>query len=637
MSESLQPLLQPTVESQYPNQQQDPAPAAPPSEASGSSTSTTTPSISELLRSKLENENSRRRPAPRGTAAYPRKRANRACQVCRARRTKCDNKKPSCSFCEKVGAKCITSPTDLSSFDPASLAILERLEHLEQLIREKSKEPQSQPQPEPVEDPGYGYGSPAPDLQFGPDLSTVTVETVLAWDVFRGRFDEQLDLKSQMQNGDIGIPESPLTSPVGETIPLINSLELESCNRLLDSFLTKVHIANPILDVDAVLGYVRHACLHGIGWDAQSCLVLLLCALGSIAEAFHDKHESTSLIARSSPSFALARAFFEAAQKRIGLLLRGGGVLEAQCFFYCGVYLMTIMRPMEAWRYFVQAAAITQGFDFPRKTMTPEMMADLNARKQWAQQESMYWTCFKSELEVRMELSLPGFGLHDLSYPSSFPSPPSDDLEQDSARAWYYYLAEIALRRLANRVLYHLFRNQDKGRFPRIMDMVESTAAFEAQAADWMASLPPILSLYTPEEEDDVLKFVLRGHLLDCYEWMYFPFMAETLNYGRRGAIIDEYTRKGLEMSVERIRKNKPGFYHRHHGAWLMLRTCTRSALILLAARLSGIVEDLIPDGWKEAVLDAIDMLGFWEDEVADARDRRRILSLLMSEVMATT
>lgn len=100
--------------------------------------------------------------------------------------------------------------------------------------------------------------------------------------------------------------------------------------------------------------------------------------------------------------------------------------------------------------------------------------------------------------EVRMELSLPGFGLHDLSYPSSFPSPPSDDLEQDSARAWYYYLAEIALRRLANRVLYHLFRNQDKGRFPRIMDMVESTAAFEAQAADWYDILFRQRHLYEP-------------------------------------------------------------------------------------------------------------------------------------------
>lgn len=77
-------------------------------------------SAAELNHSKLEAAMTRRRPAPRGTAAYPRKRANRACQVCRARRTKCDNKKPSCSFCEKVGAKCITSPTDLSSYGPFS-------------------------------------------------------------------------------------------------------------------------------------------------------------------------------------------------------------------------------------------------------------------------------------------------------------------------------------------------------------------------------------------------------------------------------------------------------------------------------------------------------------------------------------
>ena len=56
-----------------------------------------------------------KRPAPRGTAAYPRKRANKACQVCRARRTKCDNKKPSCSFCEKVGTQCVWAPDDLSS------------------------------------------------------------------------------------------------------------------------------------------------------------------------------------------------------------------------------------------------------------------------------------------------------------------------------------------------------------------------------------------------------------------------------------------------------------------------------------------------------------------------------------------
>ncbi|KAH8693734.1 hypothetical protein BGW36DRAFT_383597 [Talaromyces proteolyticus] len=590
----------------------------------------------EVTQGRLETATVRRRPAPRGTAAYPRKRANRACQVCRARRTKCDNKKPSCSFCEKVGAKCITTPTDLSSFDPASLAILDRLEQLEQLIREKSTVSNSQlppppPAPAPVEEFTLSYGSPAPDLHFGPDFSTVTIETVLAWDVFRGRFNSQLDLKSLLR--DVESPPSPNTSPVGETIPLINSLELGSCNRLLDSFLVRVHIANPILDIGLARGYMNHACIHGVGWDAQSCLVLLVCALGSIAEAFHDVHGHTSLMTRNSPSFTLARVFFEASQKRIGLLLRGSGVLEAQCFFYSGVYLMTIQQPMDAWKHFVQAAAISQGFDFPKKPFMAELLTDEDLRRERAAQESIYWTCFKSELEVRMELSLPGFGLQDLSYPSSFPSPPSDDLGQDSAHAWYYYLAEIALRRLANRILYNLFRNQDNGRFPRIIELVESTAAFEAQAADWMASLPPVFSLQTPEEEDDVLKFVLRGHLLDCYEWMYFPFMAETINFGRRGPILDEYTRKGLQMCADRIRKNEPGFQHRHHGAWLMLRTCTRSALILLAACHSQMVQDLMPEGWKEAVVSAMGMLQFWEDEVGDARDRLHILTVLMTEL----
>lgn len=142
-----------------------------------------------------------------------------------------------------------------------------------------------------------------------------------------------------------------------------------------------------------------------------------------------------------------------------------------------------------------------------------------------------------------------------------------------------------------------------------------------------------MFALASEEDDDDILKFVLRGHLLDCYEWMYFPFMAETINYGRRGTLIDEYTRKGLQMSVDRIRKNAPGFQHRHHGAWLMMRTCTRSALILLAACHSEAVQDLIPEGWKDAVLSAIDLLRFWKDEVGDARDRLAVLTELMNDL----
>lgn len=101
---------------------------------------------------------------------------------------------------------------------------------------------------------------------------------------------------------------------------------------------------------------------------------------------------------RNSPSFGLAKVFFEASQKRIGLLMRGSGVLEAQCFFYSGVYLMTIQQPMDAWRHFVQAAAISQGFDFLRRSLTADMLVGDGMQRERASQESIYWTCFKSEL-----------------------------------------------------------------------------------------------------------------------------------------------------------------------------------------------------------------------------------------------
>lgn len=37
---------------------------------------------------------------------YPRKRSVRACHLCRARKTKCDNVQPTCGFCASIGANC---------------------------------------------------------------------------------------------------------------------------------------------------------------------------------------------------------------------------------------------------------------------------------------------------------------------------------------------------------------------------------------------------------------------------------------------------------------------------------------------------------------------------------------------------
>ncbi|KAF8471227.1 hypothetical protein BDZ91DRAFT_517887 [Kalaharituber pfeilii] len=67
----------------------------------------------------------------RAAVSYPRKRAIAACQVCRGRKTKCDNERPSCGFCRQAGAICVYEGDKQATFDAASLAILDRLAKIE--------------------------------------------------------------------------------------------------------------------------------------------------------------------------------------------------------------------------------------------------------------------------------------------------------------------------------------------------------------------------------------------------------------------------------------------------------------------------------------------------------------------------
>lgn len=82
-------------------------------------------------------------------------------------------------------------------------------------------------------------------------------------------------------------------------------------------------------------------------------------------------------------------------------------------------------------------------------------------------------------------------------------------------------------------------------------------------------------------------------------------------------------------MCIQRIDKNENGFCKRHHGTWLMIRSCTRSALVLVAASRAGLTT-LLPSGWETSVSKVIDMLRYWKGEAQDVPDRLDILENLM-------
>ncbi|ERS98826.1 uncharacterized protein SPSK_04006 [Sporothrix schenckii 1099-18] len=670
-----------------------------------------------------------KRRLPRAAATYPRKRATQACLTCRFRRTKCDNARPACAACVRLGADCSYREADHSTFDPASLTILNRLDDLERLFRERSAgtapavpgPPMVQTiPPNAVNGHGHGHGhghgrsldatSPASqisqaqsDLSYAVDVWSrdkrpqVSIDAVLQWAPLK---DEGFTTRMfpSPRRDDATSPEAngALSNGNGSNWRGAIDLDLPAADAVLRSFFDNVHVFNPILEEEDVQDYVKMVRFQGIGWDAVSCLTLLIYALGTACTTFgRDYAGEVGLPSafRQSPEFHEAEAYFVAAQKRMGMLLCRSGVIDAQCFFLAGVYLMTTLRPVEAWKMFVQALACCQGFLVPDTeegpATSPATEAAAGAGAAAASvvagtedgsnpKRRIYWACYKSELELRLELNPYQKDVWDLTYPTFFPSPP-DALKARDETAWYFYLAEIALTRLKNRILSHLYQSDTHATRE---SNIEYILDFEEQIQAWLGSLPPPLELTAlygggdgdgdgdgdgggaaaaedrRRDQNEAFRYVLNGHLLDCKEIMYWPFVVDAV-HGRSTTAtaasksrsytaagrhhFASFVRKGLRVCVDRIRQSHQGFRHRHHGTWLMLRSSTRSALVLLAVArcpslasqgphgLQGLDQTLpavpslptrpiLPAGWDDRVADVADMLQLWQDESSDVR-----------------
>ncbi|KAM0258479.1 hypothetical protein ACHAQJ_003818 [Trichoderma viride] len=611
-----------------------------------------------------------KRPAARGTAFYPRKRANTACQVCRARKTKCDNKKPACSYCISVGATCIQSPVDLSSFDPASLKILDRIDELERLLRHAVPMPASGSDaaappsalapgvgaapssglsgfsghqrlpPLSLSRPGGGFDGRGHSSSVSSvsglrqtdddmDISSLLpqrVDHILQWPIFQNSGTHHHSPASHRA------PPDAIATPPSGSASLAGLIDMDSHRiyRLLDNFFLHIHCKNPILDEVLARRMVLNAFLDGIDWSPASCLALIICALGCIATPFGPSGE-TKL---GTQTYNDSQIFFQAAQKRIGILLVRSDIVGAQCLFLSGIYLMMVFQPVYAWRFFSQALAACQHFPFLARAQSLNASLDsMEMGRQDTQEQAVYWSAWKSERELRQELDLPDFDiLHSGStlYPPFFPAPPvapaespdGPDSETQRARAaWLFYLAEISLRRLTSRLSREALDLRQKYTSDSVLlDMLlDMMPEYEAQVGEWSESLPADLSIHTPVEEDGICRSVLRGRMINLFEQIYWPFvMASISAHAARRPVkpaVAEFAKRGLETHMHQVRVNKPGFHHRHHGSMFMIRACTRSALVLLAAARAGCS---MPTDWEDSVYKTVGMLAYWEDEDRD-------------------
>lgn len=659
--------------------------------------------------SKPQSSHDSSRKRQRSAGVYSRKRGLTACQLCRGRKTKCDNARPSCSFCVSVHAACVYADETQGyvNFDSASIAIIERLDRVVGLLNTEFSKLHSRADHSTSSAtvtfhnsasinnfspavPGAELGSPSPaargqhvqdlgstdQLRITPSINEVVeeskfvdiaaahivTETILQWPIFSGsrtNFEAQsLVLKHDTNYLESGQRQPPELENLGKTNDLQPRARIreEDFVHLCQNFLDNVHCKNPILDTKCFMRSAREVSENGLRWDGESCLVLLACALGAISHAFtpedFDSDEQIHLLIEKS-SKHLAEAYFDAARKRLGLLLPS--LLTIQCFFFSGVYEMYCIRPLNAWFSFHQASVQFKVYlsAIPHLDETPYMSA-LNRRLE----KRLYWSCMQSECELRVELRISASGLEQLDYPNAFPSPPagisaeirnpdyqsigfaerslSEGQERDEVRSWMYYLAETSLRRVSNRVATVLYQNGEDYWMRNIGSLVEQAQECASQLDLWISHVPPQIHLdeTVPTSTNELALHLHSRHGM-CRTWIYRPFLyfmthASVSESVQLQAQIEPLAVKCLEYCMRVIFNTT--YHHRHHGSWYTARNALSCALCILGGAKSGRVP--LPENWHVAVERVVAILKIWEAESPNLRASRQKLEILHADVL---
>ncbi|KAI1414455.1 hypothetical protein F5Y13DRAFT_178751 [Hypoxylon sp. FL1857] len=572
-----------------------------------------------------------------------------SCVLCRSRKTKCDNRRPTCGYCLLHGADC-TYPD--APIDPARLGlgiglralqtpqndvpnsvILERINHAVNLLEGFRNFTSSSgssvglaslptrpsvPEPQRHQLAGFSAESAFTDDGFGrlevPEMAarTSACESVLQWPILQG-----VNTGEQITSFPLQAASCEPTTEQRRQLPLDQDAIWPLCQR----FLVLIHVKNPVLDVSEFKRYARAAAEYGPGWDGPGCLVLLACALACLARPYDpaqarnimddrdEYHDSPSSL--DGTTEANGEAFFNAAQRRLGLL--PNTLIAIQCTYFAGLYEKFAIRPLDAWHRLQSACVRFQALLYA-KALSANTAGREEQRARHIEQR-LYWSCVKAECELRAELQLPASGLLRFKYPDLFPALPASDADNYSAleeeRSWLYYLAEISLRSIMNRVLADIYGRGETAWLTDTASLVKRHMAYSEELESWRNHLPFQLqfpssmseSLDIPELPGNELSFFLQTRYVCVIEWLHRPFLYYILHPNSSqtqawnqlpSASLAQQSIDGSCLLIQLV-----AAHHRHGGIWGLIRRSFICALLLIAvARYNlrnGDLENQIP------------------------------------------
>ncbi|KAM5343914.1 hypothetical protein ACJ41O_012451 [Fusarium nematophilum] len=411
--------------------------------------------------------------------------------------------------------------------------------------------------------------------------------------------------------------ESPSDSLVKQQPPVHISTDKSDIEQLVDQFFTRVHVKNPILDRLTVEQYCLRYYEDGALFNLETCLVLIICALGAVATEFDSRgpsHNGSPQQLARLESLRVANCYFSAAEKRLGAAATSFSTLAIQCLCLAGIYHMYTLKPMAALRMFHAAGSslqvlVSTGSD------SPEGTSQMNS--------SLFWACFKSEREILGELPITPPSLIEPCSSEGYPQPPqegvmgpgADNWTKAHQDSWYFFLSEIALRRIADKVaevvIDHIHPAQPAASQAAIEELIPVVVEFERQTQTWREHLPPNINFPdVPEPAATEWQHYSRGRYYRVLELMYRPFIFLAIHAASCSPITRELASKGLSYASKYLQHCH--LTHRHHGLWLQLRNELRETCLLLASARSNLE---MPDGWYSGVKKTLESFEYWRTE----------------------
>lgn len=398
---------------------------------------------------------------------------------------------------------------------------------------------------------------------------------------------------------------------------------------LSDAYFAVFHRNTPVLDkfyfYSSTLGLAME---NEFGYDIESCLVLIVLALGCLAVRAHEEGDFALPSRHSSSGRGFVHPgwyeltvdnppglkFFNEARKRFGFLMCQNDLPAGQFYMLSTLYYAQTLRPLDSWTTVNRAAlCCTTILSRTETTDFDQWEGDMLSRLFW--NTLMYETVITQELDL-----LPHSGL--LEYESETPLPkfmpcprPKTSIsglltDEDDSFFNFHFLAQAAHRIILTRIKQSLYYYAEREAFPS----ASMTAEMHHQLEQWRANLPPSLQFSDNESADDspspahvIAKAMLCSRYLVAKFHIGRPFLYKALHApgytndaeynevkeGLRGGMYWPTT-MGLSTQMLSALPLKFGWCCQCFGQVLLFNAVARSP--------DAKLRETLPSGWQEWV-----------------------------------